>query len=73
MKVELTLHESNIAGKIYIDQDGCVWREIDTAGYLDENLCTECSKDVSWTLLCLDGGEAYCNDCLNKLYEVQWR
>lgn len=61
-----------IARKSYDDQDGCKWIETDTRGYLDENECTECGQDTGWTLMCLDGGDAYCEKCLSKLFDIEY-
>ena len=61
-----------IAKQEYKDQDGNTWVENDTSGTIDENRCGECGKNVSWTLLLLDGGEAYCWPCLEKKFDVTW-
>jgi hypothetical protein len=56
--------------------DGTRWIETDVSGYTDENHCDECHCETddagevteylcpSWTITCLDGGETYCEECM---------
>ena len=56
----------------YEDQHGCTWETCWTGGTLDENACDECAENVSETLVCMDGGEAYCWACLKKVFDVEY-
>ena len=72
-KLTLTDDGKGFARKSYTDQDGLMWLETDTSGYLDENECPECGVDSEWTITCMDGGECYCRECLDKLFDVTWQ
>jgi|ETNvirnome_2_300_1030623.scaffolds.fasta_scaffold01603_9 hypothetical protein len=62
------------------DNHGCVWSRYDMRGYLDCTdccgldrlqrlrlaLCDHCGETVSAGWHCLDGGEFYCDDCLES-------
>lgn len=56
----------------YEDQHGCCWETCWTGGTLDENRCDHCGENVSETLVCMDGGAAYCLDCLDELFDVEY-
>jgi len=72
-KLILRKIHAGMAVTTYEDQHGNSWQTCWTAGTLDENLCDECGENVGETLVCMDGGEAYCWECLERIFEVEYK